>query len=122
MHDPIEPHFLALKRIFSYVSGILDYDLQLYSSSTPFMVAYSDVDRVNLSWSSAKADYRGVANDVVETCWLRNLLQELHMPLFSATLGSGSSIHVPSRYQFANIFTKSLPTTFFDEFHSSLSV
>ncbi|GJT85983.1 ribonuclease H-like domain-containing protein [Tanacetum coccineum] len=39
------------------------------------------------SWEfSAEAEYRGVANAVVETCWLRNLLRELHTPLSFATL------------------------------------
>ncbi|GKA02955.1 ribonuclease H-like domain-containing protein [Tanacetum coccineum] len=33
-----------------------------------------------------EAEYRGVANVVIETCWLRNLLRELHTPLSSATL------------------------------------
>ncbi|GKD11876.1 ribonuclease H-like domain-containing protein [Tanacetum coccineum] len=31
-------------------------------------------------------------------------------------------LHVPSRYQYADIFTKGLPTVLFDEFRSSLSV
>nr|GEW67095.1 ribonuclease H-like domain-containing protein [Tanacetum cinerariifolium] len=35
-----------------------------------------------LSHSSAEAEYR----DVAETCWLRNLLHELHTPLSSAIL------------------------------------
>nr|GEV16376.1 ribonuclease H-like domain-containing protein [Tanacetum cinerariifolium] len=39
-----------------------------------------------LSCSSAEAEYRNVANAVAETCWLRNLLRELHTPLSSATL------------------------------------
>ncbi|GKC96869.1 ribonuclease H-like domain-containing protein, partial [Tanacetum coccineum] len=34
----------------------------------------------------AEAKYRGVANAVAKTCWLRNLLCELHTPLSSATL------------------------------------
>ncbi|GKG22375.1 ribonuclease H-like domain-containing protein, partial [Tanacetum coccineum] len=33
-----------------------------------------------------EAEYHGVANAVAETCWLRNLLRELHTPLSSATL------------------------------------
>nr|GEY32996.1 ribonuclease H-like domain-containing protein [Tanacetum cinerariifolium] len=33
-----------------------------------------------------EAEYRGVANVVAETAWLRNLLCELHTPLFTATL------------------------------------
>ncbi|GKD06661.1 ribonuclease H-like domain-containing protein, partial [Tanacetum coccineum] len=39
-----------------------------------------------LSRSNVEAEYRGIANAVAETCWLRNLLRELHTPLSSATL------------------------------------
>ncbi|GKB86007.1 ribonuclease H-like domain-containing protein, partial [Tanacetum coccineum] len=39
-----------------------------------------------LSRSSAEAEYRGVANVVAETAWLRNLLRELHSPLSTTTL------------------------------------
>nr|GEU39005.1 hypothetical protein [Tanacetum cinerariifolium] len=39
-----------------------------------------------LSRSSAEAEYRGVANVIAETAWLRNLLRELHSPLSTATL------------------------------------
>ncbi|GKD00115.1 ribonuclease H-like domain-containing protein, partial [Tanacetum coccineum] len=103
MHDPREPHFAALKRILRYIRGTLAYGLQLVSSSTTDLVAYSDSDwggcpttrlstsgycvflgnnllfwsskrQPTLSRSSAEAEYRGVANDVAETCWLRNLL------------------------------------------------
>nr|GEY59670.1 NBS-containing resistance-like protein [Tanacetum cinerariifolium] len=34
----------------------------------------------------AEAEYHGIANAVAETCWLRNLLRELHTPLFFAML------------------------------------
>nr|GEW52994.1 ribonuclease H-like domain-containing protein [Tanacetum cinerariifolium] len=115
MHDPREPHFFALKWILRYVCGTLDYGLQLFSSSTTDLVAYSDADWVGcpttsrstsgycvflennlLSWSvkhqptlsrsSVEAEYRGVANVVAKTCWLRNLLRELHTTLSSVTL------------------------------------
>ncbi|GKB60235.1 ribonuclease H-like domain-containing protein [Tanacetum coccineum] len=115
MHDPREPHFSALKRILRYVRGTLDHGVQLFASSTTSLVAYSDADwggfpttrrstsgyclflgnnvlfwsskrQPTLSCSSAEVEYRGVANFVVETCWLRNLLRELHTPLSFATL------------------------------------
>ncbi|GKB52103.1 ribonuclease H-like domain-containing protein, partial [Tanacetum coccineum] len=115
MHDPQQPHLSALKRILRYVHGTLDYGLQLFSSSATDLVAYSDADwagcpttrRSNsgycvflgnnlLSWSSKRqptlsrssteAEYRGVANAVTKTCWLRNLLRELHTPLSSDAL------------------------------------
>ncbi|GJQ89848.1 ribonuclease H-like domain-containing protein [Tanacetum coccineum] len=156
MHDPREPHFFALKRILRYIRGTLEYGLQLFSSTTSNLVAYSDADWVGsstaLSRSSAEAEYQGVANVVAETCWLRNLLRELHTPLSFATLvyydnvsavylsynpvqyqrmkhieidihfvrdlvaaGQVWVLHVPSRYQFADIFTKGLPLSLFED-------
>nr|GEU63689.1 ribonuclease H-like domain-containing protein [Tanacetum cinerariifolium] len=86
-----EPHLAALGRILRYVHGTIDYGLQLYSSSTSSLIAYSDVDWAGcsatrrstsgyyvflgtnlLSWSSkrqytlsrssAEAEYCGVTN------------------------------------------------------------
>nr|GEV52420.1 ribonuclease H-like domain-containing protein [Tanacetum cinerariifolium] len=123
MHDLGEPHFTALKRILRYVRGTLDYGLQLFSSSTTDLVAYSDVDWAGCPTthrSTSEAEYRGVANDVAETCWLMNLLRKLHTPLSSATLVR--VLHVLSRYQYADIFIKGLPSALFEEFRTSLSV
>ncbi|GJW66457.1 ribonuclease H-like domain-containing protein [Tanacetum coccineum] len=112
-----------------------------------------------LSRFSAEAKYRWVANAVVETSWIRNLLRELHTPLFTATLvycdnvsvvymfanpvqhqrtkhieidihyvrdkvaaGHVRVLHVPSRFQYAYIFTKGPPYPLFTDFRSSLSV
>ncbi|GJS26660.1 ribonuclease H-like domain-containing protein [Tanacetum coccineum] len=188
MHDPRKPHFSALKRIMRYVRGTLDYGLQLFSFSTLDLVAYSDADwagflttrrltsgycvflgnnlpsysskrQPTLSHSSAEVEYRGVANVVAETCWLRNLLRELHTPLTFAILvycdnvsavylscnpvqhqrtkyieidihfvrdlvvvGQVRVLHVPSCYQFADIFTKGLPSALFEGFCSNLTV
>nr|GEW67864.1 ribonuclease H-like domain-containing protein [Tanacetum cinerariifolium] len=162
MHDPREPDFSALKRIQRYVRGTLDYGLQLFSSSTTDLVAYLDADWAGCPTtrrSTSEAEYRGVVNVVAETCWLRNLLRELHTPLTSATLvycdnvsvvylfcnpvqhqrtkhieidihfirdlvtaGHVRVLHVSSHYQFADIFTKGLPSALFEEFRSSLSV
>ncbi|GJU96161.1 ribonuclease H-like domain-containing protein [Tanacetum coccineum] len=123
------------------------------------LLSWSSTRQPTLSRSSAGAEYRGVANAVAETCWLRNLLRELHTPLSFATLvycdnvsavylscnpvqhqrtkhieidihfvrdlvtaGQVRVLHVPSRYQFADIFTKGLSSALFEEFRSSLSV
>jgi hypothetical protein len=114
MHDPREPHLAALKCILHYVHGTLDLGLHLHASSQFELAVYSDVDWVGcpntlkstlgyavflgdkVSWSSkcqnivsrssAKAEYRVVANAVAEASWLRQLLAELHTPLHQATL------------------------------------
>ncbi|GJW19138.1 ribonuclease H-like domain-containing protein [Tanacetum coccineum] len=188
MHDPREPHLNAMKRVLRYLRGTTDLGLQLFRSTTSQLIAYSDADwagcpatrrstsgycvflgdnlltwsskrQDTLSRSSAEAEYRGVANAVAETSWIRNLLRELHTPLFTATLvycdnvsavymsanpvqhqrtkhieidihfvrdkvaaGHVRVLHVPSRFQYADIFTKGLPYPLFADFRSSLSV
>ncbi|GJS50908.1 ribonuclease H-like domain-containing protein [Tanacetum coccineum] len=115
MHDPREPHLNAMKRVLCYLRGTTDLGLQLFRSTTSQLIAYSYADwagcpatcqstsgycvflgdnlltwsskrQDTLSHSSAEAEYRGVANAVAETSWIRNLLCELHTPLFTATL------------------------------------
>ncbi|GJS70958.1 ribonuclease H-like domain-containing protein [Tanacetum coccineum] len=123
MHDRQEPHLSALKTNFEIGLVVLLLDDQL------------------------------------QTCWLRNLLRELHTPLSSATLvycdnasavylsfnpvqhqltkhieiyihfvrdliavGQVRVLHVPSRYHYADIFTKGLPSALFEEFRTNLSV
>nr|GFC31512.1 ribonuclease H-like domain-containing protein [Tanacetum cinerariifolium] len=50
------------------------------------ILSWSFKRQSTVSCSSAEAEYRRVANVVAETTWLRNLLRELHAPLFTATL------------------------------------
>ncbi|GJR58201.1 ribonuclease H-like domain-containing protein [Tanacetum coccineum] len=115
MHDPREPHFAALKRIMRYVQGTLELGLHLYASATTSLVGYTDVDWAGFpSTRSAGAEYQGVANVVAETAWIRNLLLELHSPLLTATL-----VYCDN---YADIFTKGLPSALFEDFRSSLSV
>ncbi|GKB81178.1 ribonuclease H-like domain-containing protein [Tanacetum coccineum] len=49
------------------------------------LLSWSSKHQSTLSCSSAEEEYRGVANAVAKTCWLRNLLRELHTLLSSAT-------------------------------------
>ncbi|KAK4352439.1 hypothetical protein RND71_027957 [Anisodus tanguticus] len=115
MHDPRVKHMNALKRIIRYIQNTLNYDLHLYPSSTSTLVSYTNADwggcpdtrrstsgycmflgnnlvlwsakrQSTLFRSSAEAEYRGVANVISESCWLRNLLLELHCPIQKATL------------------------------------
>ncbi|XP_021766596.1 uncharacterized protein LOC110731052 [Chenopodium quinoa] len=115
MHAPREPHFNALKRIIRYLKGTADHGFYLYRLPPTRLVSYTNVDwggcpdtrrstsgycvflgdnlvswstkrQAILSKSSDEAEYRAVANVVAETCWLRNLLLELHCPLRRASL------------------------------------
>nr|GEV59728.1 ribonuclease H-like domain-containing protein [Tanacetum cinerariifolium] len=162
MHDPREPHLSAFKRILRYVQGTLNYGLRyfLYLPHIWLLILMQIGLGVPLLEDQlSEAEYRGVANVVAETCWLHNLLRELHNPLSSATLvycdnvnavylscnlvqhqrtkhieidihfvldlvaaGQVRVLHVPYHYQFADIFTKGLPSALFEEFRTSLSI
>lgn len=188
MHDPRQPHLNALKRIIRYVQGTNGHGLQMYRSARRSLTAYSEADWAGcpdtrsstsgycvylgenlISWSSkrqptvsrssAEAEYRGVANTVAETCWIRNLLLQLRQPISRATLifcynissvylsanpvkhqrtkhveldlhfvrekvalGEVKVLHVPTAYQYADIFTKELPSTLFNAFRTRLTV
>ncbi|GJS50237.1 ribonuclease H-like domain-containing protein [Tanacetum coccineum] len=115
VQDPTMYRSLAGGFSISRLHGTLDLGLHLYASSTTSLVGYTNADWAGcpstrrstssycvflgdnlLSWfakrqhtlsrSSAEAEYRGVANVVAETAWLRNLFRELHSPLSTATL------------------------------------
>jgi hypothetical protein len=188
MHDPREPHLALIKRILRYVTGTLLAGLHIGTGSVDTLIAYSDADWARcpdscrsslgfcvflgdnlVSWSSkrqttmsqsnAEAEYRAVAHVVAECCWLRQLLQELHLPLKVATvvycdnisavymtanpvhhrhtkhieidihfvcekvaLGEVQVLHVPSKYQFADVMTKGLPVQLFEDFWSSFCI
>ncbi|GKB89852.1 ribonuclease H-like domain-containing protein [Tanacetum coccineum] len=88
------------------------------------LLSWSTKRQHTISSSSAEAKYRGVANVVAETAWIRNLLSELHSPLLTATLvycDNVSAVYMSANL-YADIFTKGLPSALFEDFRSSLSV
>lgn len=115
MQSPREAHWNIVKRILRYLRGTIDTGLRISASSSTDLTAYSDADwggcpdtrrstsgycvylgEFLISWSSkrqpivsrssAEAEYRGVSNAAAECCWLRNLLQELHVAVDKATI------------------------------------
>ncbi|XP_062182142.1 uncharacterized mitochondrial protein AtMg00810-like [Phragmites australis] len=115
MHSPTDTHWNLVKRILCYLRGTIDHGINISASSSTELKAYSDANwagclntrrstsgycvflgnslvswsskrQITVSRSSAEAEYRAVANATAECCWLRNLLQELHVKVDKATV------------------------------------
>ena len=115
MHDPRQPHLIAMKRVLRYLKGTFSHGLRLHKSSSTALTAYTDADwagcpdtrrstsgycvfmgdnlilwsskrQPTISRSSSEVEYKGVPNVVAETCWIWNLMLELKIPITSATL------------------------------------
>ncbi|XP_050889944.1 uncharacterized mitochondrial protein AtMg00810-like [Lathyrus oleraceus] len=152
MHAPHMKHMLAFKRILRYVQGTLHFGLHLSSSPITKLISYTDADwggchdtrrstsgycvflgdnfiswsskrQPTLSRSSAEAEYRGLPmlslNRHQRT---KHIEMDIHFVQEKVARGQARVLHVPSRHQIADIFTKGLPCILFDDFRTSLSV
>ncbi|XP_037474714.1 uncharacterized protein LOC119352077 [Triticum dicoccoides] len=115
MHDLRDVHRAPAKRILHYLCDTSSHGLHLRRSGSLDLVAYSDADwagcpdtcrstsgyavylddslvswsskrQATVSRSSAEAEYCAVANAVAESCWIRQLLGELVVPLPRASV------------------------------------
>ncbi|CAH9137156.1 unnamed protein product, partial [Cuscuta epithymum] len=113
MHAPRTTHLLAVKRIYRYLQGTMDYGLWLQSNrDISLIVAYSDADWAGcpdssrsttgyaiflgpnlISWrskkqptvskSSTEAEYRAIAYTVQDTLFIRSLMAEMGLHISS---------------------------------------
>nr|GEW22439.1 zinc finger, CCHC-type [Tanacetum cinerariifolium] len=103
--------------------GTLDLGLHLYASATTSLVGYNDAD-----WAGCPSTHRSMFGYCV---FLANPVQhqrtkyikiDIHFVRDMVKVGHVQVLHVPSRFQYADIFTKGLPSALFEDFHSSLSM
>ncbi|KAG8473394.1 hypothetical protein CXB51_035704 [Gossypium anomalum] len=110
MHNPLDVHFKAVKRILRYLHGTLDHGLHFTKNSKLLLEGFLDAscgsdinDRRStsgycvflggspISWSSRKqqvvsrstveAEYRSLAHVITEMIWIQSLLTELGVSL-----------------------------------------
>nr|GEV95249.1 hybrid signal transduction histidine kinase M [Tanacetum cinerariifolium] len=97
-------------------SGPLDFGLHLYASATSYLVVTDTLvycDNVNVVYMSANP---------VQHQRTKHIEIDIHFVRDKVTVGDVHVFHVPSRFQYADIFIKGLPPALFEEFRSRLSV
>lgn len=112
MHNSLGIHVVAVKRILRYLSGTLDFGIH-FTPRSLHLQAYSDADwasnpndqrstsgyvvylgNTHISWASKKqhtvsrssieAEYKALVISAAEVSWIRQLLCDLHVPLYDA--------------------------------------
>ncbi|GKE69913.1 ribonuclease H-like domain-containing protein [Tanacetum coccineum] len=146
MHDPRDPHFTALKRILRYVRVTLDYGLQLHRQVT---LSRSSAEAEYRGVANVDAKTAWIRNLLRELHTLLFTATFIYCDNVSAVYMSANPVqdqrtkhieiyihfvcdfvakeevrvlHVPSRFQYADIFTKGLSAALFLEFRSGLNV
>jgi len=152
MHDPREPHLAALKRILRYVRGTLHMGLLLQpsqSSKRQNTVSRSSAEaeyrvvangvaeatwlqqllqelhvpsrRASLVYcDNISAIY--MSSNPIQHQRTKHIEIDLHFVRERVAIGAVRVMHVPTSAQYADIYTKGLPTSLFQEFRSSLNV
>ncbi|GJU83203.1 ribonuclease H-like domain-containing protein [Tanacetum coccineum] len=122
MHDHREPYFSALKRILrgrvswccnavAETCWLRNLLRELYTPLSSATLVYCDnVSAVYLS--SNPVQHQRMKHIVIDIHFVRDLVVADQIRI----------LHVPSRYQYADIFTKRLSSALFEEFRTSLSV
>ncbi|XP_057719171.1 uncharacterized mitochondrial protein AtMg00810-like [Arachis stenosperma] len=130
------------------IQGTMDFGVYLYSSFTSTLISYIDANwgrcpdtsrstsgyyvflcdnliswsakrQATLSRSSAKVEYRGVANVHQRT---KHIEMDIHFVRKKVARGQVRVLHVPLRYQIVDICTKGLPLVLFKDFRDNLNI
>nr|GEW76076.1 ribonuclease H-like domain-containing protein [Tanacetum cinerariifolium] len=146
-----EPHFAALKHILRYVHDTLELGLHIYAFTTTSLVGYTNTEWAAEYWSVANvvAETAWLHNLLCELHFLiftatlvycdnvsavymydnpiqhqrtKHIEIDIHFVCDMVKAGHVRVLHIPSRFQYADIFTKGLPSVLFEDFRSSLSV
>ncbi|GJV42528.1 ribonuclease H-like domain-containing protein [Tanacetum coccineum] len=111
LHSSTEAEYHGVTNVVAETYWLRNLLPELHTPLSPAtLVYYDNVNAVYLSCNPVQ--HQRTKHIEINIHFVRDLV----------AAGQVRVLHVPSRYQFANIFTKRLPSALFEEFRSSLSV
>nr|GEV30164.1 ribonuclease H-like domain-containing protein [Tanacetum cinerariifolium] len=124
MYDPREPYLLALKRILRYVRedhGVVNAVAQICWLRNVLRELHTALSSATLVYCDNISAVYLSPNSVQHQC-TKHIEIDIHVVRDLVAADQVRVLHVPSRYEYADIFTKGLPSALFEEFRTSLSV
>nr|GEW10406.1 ribonuclease H-like domain-containing protein [Tanacetum cinerariifolium] len=106
-----EAEYRSVANVVSETTWLQNLLRELYSPLSTATLVYCD--NVSAVYMSANP---------VQHQRMKHIEIDIHLVRDMVTAGHVRVFHVPSRYQYADIFTKGLPSALFEDFGSSLSV
>nr|GEV32347.1 RNA-directed DNA polymerase, eukaryota [Tanacetum cinerariifolium] len=149
MHDPREPHLAALKRILCYVQGTFVATIFYHGVQRDNTLSHVIVQKLNIGalltlslrrhgYAIFFENYTPILTatlvycDNVSAVYLsanpvqhqrtKQIKIDIHFVRDMVAMGNVRVLYVPSRYQYADIFSKGIPLALFEEFRTIWSV
>nr|GFB83472.1 ribonuclease H-like domain-containing protein [Tanacetum cinerariifolium] len=106
-----EAKYRGVANVVAKIAWIRNLLCELHSSLLTATLVYCDnVSAVNMSANLVQ--HQRTKHIEIDTHFVRDMVKAGHVRV----------LHVPSRFQYAGIFTKGLPSALFEDFRSSLGV
>ncbi|GJR00668.1 hypothetical protein Tco_0523652 [Tanacetum coccineum] len=108
--SPTKKHLEALKRVFWYLKGTINWGLWYLKDTAMSLTAYADADYAGCQDTRRKAEYIAMSRCCAQILWMRSQLTDYGF----VEKGVVELYFVTTDYQLANIFTKALPRERFE--------
>ncbi|GJX55113.1 hypothetical protein Tco_0285010 [Tanacetum coccineum] len=112
--SPTKKHLEALKRVFWYLRGTINWGLWYPKDTAMALTAYVDADHAGCQDTRRKVEYITMSGCCAQILWMRSQLSDYGFTFNKIPLYCDNRNAIALYYQLADIFTKALPRERFE--------